>query len=517
MIYYLFIEALLAAFFACLFWSVYKDYGGIKNGVRRLLLLAVLAIVFKSSWGYMFYGLEYEDAYAFAFSARQFSNNIFSSSFLVDGITIGSLDYPVSVGCYGGHFITFPVYLSNFFRLFGYSEGVMAWAQLLTMYFVLVLLSLFDARGRRWMIAPIVYCMAPMMNVFGTSMLGETFSSLVCLSFIYFVANGKSNCFALVAFFLALLCKRENLILLVVPLCFAVKGCVGKRDRNYRSVFLQIVGYVAVCAIYFLCIKNVFSIEALESKDIQASTFSLAYFRQLFPVFGEALLNLKCFGIVCYATVLLLIYQSISRTITTRQVVFGVLYLGYLLLYTSHYRGYGFVHGLEEASEFMSFRYLNNFYYLLALILCDAKLPLSRRLVSMGGGVLLLISIVFTINTRKNLSEEEYLYNFRECSDVANLISEMGSKKYIVLTDRILTYQVTMPPWFNVCDIRNIGNLNPNVRGYDFFIVYQDDFSYLQKRYGVNVDTSRIIKLKQINNNRYLYKYDITAEDISAK
>src|SRR5574344_710523 len=126
MIYYIFIEVILLAFIICLVFSVYRDYKSIKDAPQRLLILAVLAIIFKSSWGFMFYGLEYEDAYAFAFSARQFANNIYSSSFLVDGISIGSLDNPVSMGCYGGHFITFSVYLSNFFRLFGYSEGVMA-------------------------------------------------------------------------------------------------------------------------------------------------------------------------------------------------------------------------------------------------------------------------------------------------------------------------------------------------------------------------------------------------------
>ena len=85
---------LIVFLFLLFFHEIIRDYKSIKHPFRRILLCLVLTLVFKYNCGIFFYGLEYEDAYVFSFCARQFSYDIFPTSFLIDAVSVGSLTEP---------------------------------------------------------------------------------------------------------------------------------------------------------------------------------------------------------------------------------------------------------------------------------------------------------------------------------------------------------------------------------------------------------------------------------------
>ena len=75
MTYYYFDLFLLSVFFISLFYVLQKELKTEKNAFLHIALCAVLTAVFKYNWGVPFWGLEYEDAYAFSLCARQFGEN----------------------------------------------------------------------------------------------------------------------------------------------------------------------------------------------------------------------------------------------------------------------------------------------------------------------------------------------------------------------------------------------------------------------------------------------------------
>lgn len=78
--YYLCI-VLIIFLFILLIHELIWDFRSIQKPYKRILLCLVLTLLFKYNYGVYFYGLEYEDAYAFSFCARQF---LYNSSFASD-------------------------------------------------------------------------------------------------------------------------------------------------------------------------------------------------------------------------------------------------------------------------------------------------------------------------------------------------------------------------------------------------------------------------------------------------
>lgn len=218
-----FICLTILLFFIIMF--VYTVAHDIKEHVSSswfvILFCIVLTTLFKTDFGISFWGLEYEDAYSFSFCARQFLYDIYPSSFLIDAVSVGSLENPLSTFTYGGHFITYPAFISIFTNVLGWSPNTISYINTLTAFGILVILSLLGKQNRYWFIAPILFCCAPIINVFTTCFLSETFSSLICITFIYAFFQKETsirNALCLVSFGLALLCKRENLALGFIPI-----------------------------------------------------------------------------------------------------------------------------------------------------------------------------------------------------------------------------------------------------------------------------------------------------------
>lgn len=143
MIFYIFCTIILSLFIGVLGYTLIKDIINAGDKFTRILFCVGLALLYKYSYGLLFCGLEYEDSYAFSFLGRLFANNIFTTSFLSEGIGIGSIDSPELMQTYGGHFITYSTLLSYPIRIFGFSLTLISVITTFLNFVSLLVLSVF--------------------------------------------------------------------------------------------------------------------------------------------------------------------------------------------------------------------------------------------------------------------------------------------------------------------------------------------------------------------------------------
>ena len=506
--YYYFDLVLLLGFLVTLLYVIQKELRTDKKAVLYIVLCAVLTIIFKYNWGIPFWGLEYEDAYAFSLCARQFSYNIYPSSFLVDVVTIGSLQEPIAMGTHGGHFITYPTFLSIFSQLFGWSFELLCIVNCIVSFLIMLILSLMFKSSNNWFIAPVMYCCAPIINVFTTCMLSETFSSFVCLTFIFAFLRKDTNSTLLLrftAFFVALLCKRENLILCLIPILDALQNLNRNNMlKGIKQVGYSLIPYVTIILVYFFTIQNVLEIEKTEATDIGMPTFSISYFVRLFPAFVKSILSPFAFSISILVCLLILSWHLYKKRNISKQILYPIILFGaYLILYSSHYRGWFFIQG-DKVNEFDTYRYINNFYYLFIISIGGICYFHSKKII---GLLLLLLSFSFyeTKETRIYYSEIEQECRFREVNEVLDFIKNNHSKEPIMLIcDNILLYQNLCTDDFCICDSRHINMLDKNNKYKYFFVA--SDLNYLRKRYGIDIDMSRLERQHTLSNGNIIYR-----------
>lgn len=504
MIFYIFCTVILSLFIGVLGYTLIKDIINVDDKLIRILFCVGLTLSYKYSYGYLFCGLEYEDSYAFSFLGRLFANNIFTTSFLSEGIGIGSIDSPELMQTYGGHFITYSTLLSYPIRVFGFSLTLISVITTFLNFISFLVLSVFPrVEGKyAWMIAPSIFCLSPVINVFGNSFLCEPFSGMVILSFCYlyykYLQNEVPVFIPLVAFALAIMTKRENIALVCLPvLCsFYLNGNFKNNIKPYAKEFIL---YAVVIISYLVFIQNVFNIESVESQDIDAPTFSVTYFYKLAPIFFKALISPSYFGITFF-----IFFSSIAYNIYKfKRYNFGLaiasLWCIYFFLYTFHYRSYFFVKE-DRVNVFDSFRYLNNFYCLVSvaipLLLCKIR---NNVLISCVF-ILLFLSFYPTLNLRRDYNRMEQFDRFK----IPNLVLESINKDYdlsqtTIICFDILVYQNIVNNKTRMCDITNIGYLDLKDTSSKYFLICRDDdICYLKERYGIDLDLSLWSQYKKI-------------------
>jgi hypothetical protein len=521
MSFYVLIIILLGVFFSLLLYQIVNICDTNKYWIRIVFSL-ILALLFKNDWGLHFYGLEYEDAYVFNFIARQFANNIYSHSFLTDGIIAGSIENPIMMGTYGGHFITYPTFLSIFYHFFGFELQYICHINTFIEFLNLSILSIFPIKVNKtslWFLLPVLYSIAPIMNVFSTSGFSETFSSFICLSFVfllYIYHKKKSwyNCIVcILALFMTFLCKRENICLLLVPYTYVLWDYFKNRIFSKKDLALSI-GSSFILIVYLACIQNVFNIEHIESKDIESNTFSIHFFIRLFPIFVKSLFTINYFSVSIYMLVISTFFINKQKEYWT--LIFLALFGIYLLLYSLHYRGYFFVK-YNEISVFYTFRYINNFYYLLPIVVASALYKLiidyKKWIVYLSCITVLIYSLIVTFNLRKELSQIEDENRFCTTKAVLQYIEKENNT--VLITENILLYQLLSNNKFTICDIVQINNLNSIFGEKNSFILINDDTNdYLKERYGV-VMTFPLVNPIFVFNNMKLYSIKLNKSSSS--
>lgn len=478
-----------------------------------ILFCAVLTTLFKSNFGINFWGLEYEDAYSFSFCARQFLYDIYPSSFLIDAVSVGSLENPLSTFTYGGHFITYPTFISIFTNVLGWSPNTISYINTLTAFCILIILSLLGKQNRYWFIAPILFCCAPIINVFTTCFLSETFSSFICVTFIYAFFQKETpirDTLCLVSFGLALLCKRENLALGFIPILeSAYTAYKTKRIPSIKIILKKIVPFAIIIIIYFSACHNVFDIERIESKDIGQPTFSIQNFISAFPVYIKSLFSINSFSIISYLYVGYMILHAVKYRRITKEILFtSLLFFSFIVLYSSHYRGYFYTKG-EQLSFFETYRYINNFFYLIPLSF--SYIYFQEKYFRCFMSILVILSIFsfcITLKLRNDFSQLEDNMRFNEVKIISDYIKNdsPSDKIPMLISENILLYQNKCDDNFNICDITQIDQLVFDTDKYSYYCLLSDK-EYLKERYNIEIDMQYFIPLLQLTNNSVLYKY----------
>ena len=171
-------------------------------------------------------------------------------------------------------------------------------------------------------------------------------------------------------------------------------------------------------------------------------------------------------------------------------------------MYSSHYRGYYFIKGIESFTSFETFRYINNFFYIIPIALAMAignQKKEFRPFVALIS-IFSFISIFYTFNLRKELSEEEYFSRFKDVSEVTSIIPENA----VIITDVPLLFINISSPDIYICNLNQIESINFNTP-YEFYLFCEDNDTFIE-RYNINLSSFQKLKIKSLSDGRNLYK-----------
>lgn len=525
--YYLIINIILVLFFIVFNSFIYKwlrqDFN-LKEILFCLLFSSGIVLLFKFPFQSHFFGLEYEDSYVFNFSARQLYERVYPISFLTDGITVGSLVHPISTNTYGGHFITYPVFISWFFYVFGYNilfpSYINTFIEFLTVLTLSVAFKKVLGYKTHWYIPGVIYSLAPAMNVFGTTQLSETFSSFVVLMSIlsllsYFKSYNKTVLLAFsICFLTAIVTKRENIILLFMILSFSVFKLTSLK-KNQIPKLLPIIASVVILLIYLFFIQNVALIEKTESSEISTPTFSIINLLNLIPVFIKALATFKWFNVYLILLIISTFFTVFHWKRNLFQLSLLILFMSYFIIYTLHYRSYYYVH-FGDIKPFEALRYLNNIYVISTLIISVCiiaifKNPIFKRAGILIFFVLVVVSFLSTNKLRKEFHEIEKEERFSNPILTLGYLNEQN--KSVLIADNILIFQLLGDKYLDLVDLYSLDN------SFDYFknkTVYlflsnfskTDNFQYRYPDISKKLQLMKKVEIIKFGNNDSLYKIE---------
>ncbi len=524
--YYILVNIVLGLFFISFLWLIYvwikKDSSSIQLAYLAGFSI-LITFIFKFPFSNHFFGLEYEDAYIFNFSARQLSENIYPISLSTDGISIGSLNNPISTVTYGGHFITYPTFISWFFNIFGYKiylpSYINAFIGFVSVFTLSILFKNILKFDKTWWVGGLVYSVAPIINIFSNTHLSETFSSFTVLlsivSFYYYYKSKQPLSLVVFSIFFltALLTKRENLVLLSFYLVFSMYAFFTYKKRwkaNLAPLFISLI----IIAIYLAFIKNVFLIEQTEASEISTSTFSFYNFFNLVPIFTKALFNIKWFSIHSILLILAFLHIIFSRRNNIFLISLIVLYISFFVIYTFHYRSYYFIH-FGKVEPFESIRYLNNFFIIssivISIVICDlSKNKLFLKIQIPILFVLLILSFIFTNTGRKNFSSLESEERFNNPRRVLQLLSKNNDNS-VLITDNILIFQLLGKNDLNLIDLKCFNDYKLNKHAKYIFLTNhnkQESFKCRHPIISKKISSMNLVEVLKFKNNDGLYRIE---------
>lgn len=405
------------------FISKYK-----KINLIILVFAFAIAIRILFIW-YNFHGIEYEDAYIFADTARSlmfdydWSTDVFQTKSCMDG----SLKECYTTKTYGGHYMVFPFSIFLLNKLIGYSVLnafiVNYIASIIILFIFYRTLKTLNKNNIEIIIAMALFAATPFINVFNTSGLSETFSSLLVITFIYFffcsfkISNKHSSKYHIMAILflvLAFLTKRENLILLALPVLKIIKDYYYNDIDFKKLIKLSLITLIPLAfAIIYNLVAKVDEMEMAESVELGVSTFSFNIFRELFPVYLKSYLDLNYYGISGVIVLLICLFTVFKRNNDELKLT-SVLAILYLLMYSSHYRSYYQIH-YDDVELFDTLRYSSNFYPIACLalsnlysLLIDYSHKINRVIKVLAFSLLFCFILYSNIKLRVELSEIEF-------------------------------------------------------------------------------------------------------------
>ncbi|KQC08083.1 MAG: hypothetical protein APR62_05480, partial [Smithella sp. SDB] len=483
------VQIVLSIFFAIILFSIFILF---RNNVHTLLeahykslfLIIIISIVSKLPFDFnFFYGLEYEDAYIFTeYSRFLLYNDFFSFDlFQAKGCLVGSIKYCEHVGTYNGHFLGLSSLGYFFNKLFGYSPQVICFINFFASLFSACIIYFFSYHISKdkitSIICSLIYALSPAMSLFHTSGLSETLSStsiiFTVFLFVLIIENQQRLelsyeailwLLLLLSISFCLLQKRENLIILFLPLISFLKMLIEKKINSYkifRITIFMIFGLIIL--VIFNYGINVFDIESQESQAIAATTFSLKYFISLFPVFIKSFLTFKWFFVFSIFAFVGLILRTIKIKQNPLYIYPILLFVAYLLAYTLHYRSYYFVK-YGHINEFDSLRYITNFFPFYCLISGYAIVNIFKtlnKILKLPKYCLPILSIFLigyliyeNIILKKDYFLIEQKNGIAAVNETIRLVNPINS---IIITNRPLIFQVLGKETLQTINLSSIG------------------------------------------------------------
>jgi len=520
-----------------------------KSHYKSLFLIIVISIVSTLPFDLnFFYGLSYEDAYIYTgYSRFLLYHNYFSvDPFQTKTCLFGSLKYCNIVGTYGGHFLGLSSLGYFFNKYFGYSPLIICFinfvASLIAACLIYCVSYLLSEDKKIGIMCSLIYSLSPAMSLFHTSGLAETLSStsVIFTLFLFLLIFEKQKnldwpneailwLLLLLSFSFCLLQKRENLILLFLPLISFVRMLIEHKYNSYmiiRIIIFMILGVVILTVFHYGI--NVFDVERHESQDIANATFSLKYFISLAPVFIKSLLNFQWFFVFSIFTFVGLILILIKIKQHPLYVYPIMLLAAYLLAYTLHYISYYFVK-YGQVSEFQSLRYITNFFPFYCLIggyaIVNVFRPLKNKLnlPKYYFPVLSMLVIGYLIYANVTLKKEFYsIEQENKIAAVKETIRLVNPRGNIIITDVPLIFQILGKETLQIINFSSIGkSINiPEIKSKmdKFQNIYYlkslaDNDGYQYERYPTAmkyINSLDLVRVKEFQSDSFaLYKITI--------
>ena len=505
MIYYIIEATIIITFFFLLTDRIVYGLKGVEKPLVVFTVCLILTLVFKTTYGLSFWGLEYEDSYVAPFVARQYVSSILPTSFVTEGITVGSINDPIMMSEYGGHYISYPVFISLFYLIFGTNPILVDYinTSITLLICLLLCISTYKKGSLSWLVAPILYSAAPIINVFSNTHLIETYSSLIVLTFVcsalLYQNRNANNLLAAVSFLLAIITKRDNLVIAVIPFMGLFVSLLNNRKTTKLHIWNTVITLVLI-SITILFYRNVLLTEQTESVSIQNRTFSIQYFLKLFPVFIQSLFSIKYFTITTVLFIAIIATCAYKKELLNGyNIEIVVLFFLFLIIYCCHYRGYYFV-TYGDVSHFDTFRYLNNFYILIPLF-CGYNIKQFSGPFVWLSAFLLVISAFLTYEHRREFSLGERRSRLETPEAIVNHIKTQPGD-CVLITDVPLIYQTITDDDFYICDISQINNVIFNER--TKILCHITSLDYWSTRFNVSLNDYTIIPIRDFPNEELL-------------
>jgi len=426
---------------------------GIKGVFRRRYHLAFLMVFFLISFinkitfiNHPFFGLGKSLNYQYDYKFQPLQANT-----CIDG----SLSACRVTTTFGGHFITFPLIVSYINKLIGYSPYTIFGLNFVLSFLIILMVDqltrlIYPDSFYRPFLPLLVLVTTPFINLFNTSGLAETFSSLSLLAFLFFFFKALDDKFSpksgffwssLFYLILSILIKRENMLLVgaapIVILLMIAKKEFNKNMLKRVSIYFALT-LIVLFALTFLI--NFFQIEKQEGAMIASQTFSIANLVRILPLFWSSYFNFQLFGLTG-VLVLIATWFVLFKPSDTRFNVIFILCVFYILLYSSHYRSYYQIK-FGDLTVFETLRYSTNYFPLLCI--CLSAIPINQLTGKMkftvGTCGLIYVTCAFflSMNLRTKYSEDEYSQRIFPVKKTLALISEND----VIVTDIPLIFHL---------------------------------------------------------------------------
>jgi hypothetical protein len=461
----------------------------LKSSYKQIFFILIVAFIAKYPFFQnYFFGLEYEDSYVYDAYARSllYFQHFSVDPFLTSGCTIGSFNDCQVISTYSGHLITYPSVVYFFIFLFGYSPYTILFFNLSCSIFAAVLIylltKLLSGNKVLGLIAATIYSLTPIMNVFQTSGLSETFSSTSVLLFLYLyfsmVNNGHDSkkkleqiihwSAIILSFIFASLIKRENLLLITVPIYSLLIPDIKVRFRVLLKRLLPIGFSIFAVLLFYKYYIDLHATINAEMPDVHGFPFSFKFLYILFPIFIRSLLTFKWFALFtpfCFVGILMIFINY--KNYKTFLIIF-LLFFFYLLLYSSHYRSYYFIKE-NTATTFETLRYINNlfpFYCMLSalpLFYVYEKFLKKNRTRTISNYSFLAVVFISICLLIQGHSLKKYFSIIEMENRITPVEITLKSLKNndILVTDEPLLFQIFSDPNFEIINLYSIGKSYP--------------------------------------------------------